>query len=401
MKIFYFGSVCSNEKFNETVAGSRVKPSASAQNFETALIKGFSADSNVELTVASAESIAMYPGGNRLYLKKRKDALTERVRANIIPAFNLPWLKQTGHANGAARLLKKWLKENRDESDKRVLVYGIYPKVVKKLQKVCRKRGCGIYAVITDVPSTMFTYTKSKNLLKRLFSGSYRQLAIDLQDKFDGYVYLTEAMKDEVAPGKPYLVMETIADTTIFDGVENVKKAEPPALMYAGALYKKYGVDLIVDTFERVTRDCELWLFGSGDYEQEIVERAKNNPKIKFFGRVSREEVLLREKQATLLLNIRNSEDDYTKYSFPSKMIEYMLSGTPLVTTKLSGIPEEYYEYCYAVSERASDKIATWIDDILADKDLEQMGERARIFVLENKNAVCQTKKITEFLEQN
>lgn len=398
MKLFYFGSVCSDEKFNETVAKSKVKPSASAQSFESALIKGFSANGEVDLTVASAESIAMYPGGNRIYLGKRQDVLTDRCIANVIPAINLPLLKQAGHARGAGRLLKKWLRDNKDEADKCVLVYGIYPSVVKKLQKVCHRHGCRICALITDVPSTMFTYTKSKNLLKKLFSGSYREMAIALQDEFDCYVYLTEAMKDEVAPEKPYIVMETIADTEIFSGIEGENKSNPPALMYAGALYKKYGVDLIVDSFEKLGSDCELWLFGSGDYEGEIIERAKINTKIKFFGRVSREEVLKREKQATLLLNIRNGEDEYTKYSFPSKMIEYMLSGTPLVTTKLSGIPDEYYGYCYAISERTPESIAEQIDVILADKDLAQMGERAREFVLEKKNNIVQTRSILKFL---
>ena len=71
MKIFYCGSVCGGDVFNKTVAESKVKPSASAQNFETALIKGFSACDGVEVTVASAESIAAFPNGNRLFLKKR------------------------------------------------------------------------------------------------------------------------------------------------------------------------------------------------------------------------------------------------------------------------------------------------------------------------------------------
>ena len=62
MELFYFGSVCSNEVFNRTVADSRVKPSASAQNFEYALMKGLSADSTVQVTAVSAESIAAFPG---------------------------------------------------------------------------------------------------------------------------------------------------------------------------------------------------------------------------------------------------------------------------------------------------------------------------------------------------
>lgn len=400
MKLFYFGSVCSNEVFNNTVAKSRIKPSASAQNFESALIKGFSNNPEVEVFVASAESISIFPGGNRLFLKKRRDVLTDKITANIIPAINLPAIKQQNHAKGAVKLFKKWLKETKDEEDKCVLIYGIYPKVVESMQKACQKYNCKIYALITDVPSTMFTYTSGKSLLKKLFSGSYREKAIALQDKFDGYIYLTEAMKDEVAPGKPYIVIETIADTSIFDSVGECEKSNPPAIMYAGALYKKYGLDMIVDCFEKLECDSELWLFGSGDYEDEIKRRAEKNPKIKFFGRVSREEVLKRELEATLLVNLRNAEDEYTKYSFPSKMVEYLLSGTPLFTTKLSGVPQEYDSFCFTTEENDVEIIAKQIDAALKSEDLHGFGARAKDFVINEKNGTVQAQKILKFLNQ-
>ena len=400
MKIFYFGSVCSQDVFNDTVKRSRVKPSASAQSFESALVKGLSGVADVDLTVASAESIAMYPGGNRLFLKKRKDVLNEGQIANIIPAVNVPLIKQMDHANGAAKLLRKWLKENKDTQEKCVLVYGIYPSVVKSLLKICKKHNCKIFAMITDVPSTMFTYTKSKNVLKRMLSGKYREAAVSIQGEFDGYVYLTEAMRDEVAPQKSYTVVETIADTDIFNALNDVEKSCPPAVMYAGALYKKYGVDMIVDSFEKTTSDCELWLFGSGDYEDEITKRAESNKRIRFFGRVSREEVLRREKMASLLLNIRNSDDVYTKYSFPSKMVEYMLSGTPIFTTELEGIPAEYYDYCYHTTERSTDAIAGQIDKILSDGQKDSIGKKAEKFVKEKKNCDVQAAKIVRFIGQ-
>ena len=72
MKIFYFGSICSDEIFNYTVEKSKVKPASSAQNFEKALIKGFY-ENDIDLTIVSAESIATFPNGNRIYLKKREE----------------------------------------------------------------------------------------------------------------------------------------------------------------------------------------------------------------------------------------------------------------------------------------------------------------------------------------
>lgn len=401
MKIFYCGSVCGGDVFNKTVAESKVKPSASAQNFETALIKGFSACDGVEVTVASAESVAAFPNGNRLFLKKRKDRLTSDITADIVPAINLPYIKNVCHANGTAALFRRWLKTCKADEPKCAFLYGLYPGVAKKMLKECRKSGCSIFAVITDVPATMFTYTKSKNILKRLFSGSYRNRAVGLQDKFDGYVFLTKQMSEAVAPSKPFVVIEAIADSTLFDSLPDVKKAEPRTVMYAGALYRKYGVDMIVSAFEKTENDCELQLFGSGDMENELAEKSKENPRIRYCGRVSRNEILKREKEATLLLNFRNGEDEYTKYSFPSKMTEYMLSGTPLFTSRLDGIPEEYYDYVYSTSAKDSEQLAREMDEILSDGEaLSEMGRRAREFVMNKKNEKCQAGKIVDFLRE-
>jgi glycosyltransferase involved in cell wall biosynthesis len=157
-----------------------------------------------------------------------------------------------------------------------------------------------------------------------------------------------------------------------------------------------------VDVFKKVNSNCELWLFGSGDYEDEIKKSAEIDNRIKFFGRVSRETVLKAEKEATLLLNLRNNNDDYTKYSFPSKMVEYMLSGTPLLTTALDGIPGEYYSFVYSVNENDTEKIALLVDEILKNpEEVQKLGEKAKNFVTENKNCFVQAEKIREFVSHN
>ena len=63
--------------------------------------------------------------------------------------------------------------------------------------------------------------------------------------------------------------------------------------------------------------------------------------RIEFLGMLPRTDVLELQSKATILVNPRQPVGDFTKYSFPSKTIEYMASGTPLLMYKLPGIPEE------------------------------------------------------------
>ena len=153
--------------------------------------------------------------------------------------------------------------------------------------------------------------------------------------------------------------------------------------------------------FGKVTVDCQLWLFGSGDYEEDIKAAAAKDSRIKFFGRVDRETIMKKEQEASLLLNLRNPEDDYTKYSFPSKMIEYMISGTPMLTTRLPGIPDEYNNYLYTV-DYDFNRMAQMIDAILRDtpENRQSLGKKAQDFVMQHKNCEHQVSRMIDFIKQ-
>lgn len=54
------------------------------------------------------------------------------------------------------------------------------------------------------------------------------------------------------------------------------------------------------------------------------------------------------------------------KYSFPSKTMEYMSTGTPVLTTVLPGMPKEYHPYVYLLEEETADAIAEKLGQIFA-----------------------------------
>ena len=113
-------------------------------------------------------------------------------------------------------------------------------------------------------------------------------------------------------------------------------------------------------------------------------------------------EIVAREQEATLLVNPRPTDEEYVKYSFPSKTMEYMASGTPVLTTVLPGMPKEYHPYVYLLEDETAGGITKMLKEVLSnsDEELFRKGTEARRFVLEQKNNVIQARKILEMLSK-
>ena len=77
-----------------------------------------------------------------------------------------------------------------------------------------------------------------------------------------------------------------------------------------------------------------------------------------------------------------------------------MVSGTPVLTTKLPGMPKEYYPFVYLIDEESVEGYARAISETLrqSDESLMEKGRLARNFVLKNKNNVFQADRIIKFI---
>ena len=82
--------------------------------------------------------------------------------------------------------------------------------------------------------------------------------------------------------------------------------------------------------------------------------------------------------------------------------MEYMVSGTPVLTTVLPGMPKEYYPYVYLLEDESPEGIATQLCKILSYPMEERLnkGLSARTFVLKEKSNVQQSKRIIEFFQR-
>ena len=132
---------------------------------------------------------------------------------------------------------------------------------------------------------------------------------------------------------------------------------------------------------------------------ENAIQKQKN---VNYHGKVSNEEMVKIQRKASLLVCPRHDDNYTTKYTFPSKLLEYICAGVPVLSNRLKGIPEEYEDYItFSKSEDPQD----WADIIntIVLYNNEYYCKKAKVAqkkVLEKKSWKKQSKKIIDFLEE-
>lgn len=331
---------------------------------------------------------------------RRREVVSDRLTVDHLAFPNVPVLKQLYLAIGLARTAVVWRWRTRRAPDRLLIVDGAYVSAMASVLPCMRGASsmarigifADLYSYMVDVEDA------SDRRVGVVHSAARRSVARSLA-MLDGYVVLTEQMAEVLnAEGKPYLVMEGLADAQAAspdpDGSE---KTSHPSVLYAGALRKEYGLETLVRGFQAWDEpDAELVVYGQGDYATELSSIADADPRITYHGAVPMAEVVEAEHRAWLLVNPRPADQEFTKYSFPSKNMEYLVSGTAVLTTRLPGMPREYLEHVLTIDEPGPAGVAQALAKALAEgrDGLLRRGEQGRAFVLDHKNNVHQASRI-------
>lgn len=384
MHIIYAVTSCSEEVYNLLFADVSNKPAMPSQKYHRLLIEGLAKHADID--------VVANPPVNRSTMKKCFACLPKErcngVNYTYIPAIRNPLLKSVFVAAGTF-----WNVLCKKKSDSVVIIDCLNRVTGLAALFASKLLGMRCVGIVTDLPDMLLGSNLSKAISRFVISNC------------TDYVILTKAMNDRVNPnGKPYVVLEGHADITMQQkSVSLEKKAFPRVCMYAGAISKLFGLPALIEGFQVASlEDVELYLYGPCDFEEELHDICLKNNNIHYGGLLLNNEIVEKELKATLLVNPRPTNEAYVKYSFPSKNMEYMASGTPLLTTVLPGMPEEYYPYVYLLEEETPEGIAAAMKEIFAksDDELMQKGLAAKEFILNHKNNVVQAAKILEMLKQ-
>lgn len=385
MNILYLSAMFDYDTY-EKIFTKEKKPMHAANKYHHLLCKGLVANG------AKVSTLSVLPTNRQNCDKKfirvpsfERDGFLQRY----IPAFNIPVLR---HISLLVNAFFATLFAKRGS----VLIYDVLlvsPAAGALLAAKLTGKKC--IGIVTDLPYFMPVANSKRGLKTNLY----------LMHKADGYIFLTRQMNDRANPnGKPFAVLEGHVDIDMSAAEHEDFDTPVKKVLYAGTLAKKYGIKNLCEGFaECGVEDAQLHIFGDGDYTPELKELCKVNPNIIYHGNRPNKEVVEAELESHLLVNPRPTSGEFTKYSFPSKTLEYMASGTPVLTAHLAGIPEDYDPYLYYFDDKsvtglrdALSKLLSLPTDVLAKR-----GADTKAFALGQKSNIAQSRKILDFITEN
>lgn len=381
---------------------SKGKAGMSNHNFEKSIITGLSQHKDVYLKCVSTPGVYSYPTNNNKFYTKAEHFTFSGVEMFSVGFCNLRVLKEIWSIISlAVQLLKCISLYEGDRVDVIVntpnerLLYGL------KIARLFSSKKLTQTVIIPDIPSFVTSMDHQYVIKNFLLKFIDKQVMIESSNS-NGLVLLTEAMMDFIKKPVPYMVMEGIVDVNLVSVGNEDAPVEKEIILYAGTLRRIFGVMNLVEAFKKIeNKNVELWICGSGDSKEAIENAAKEDKRIVFYGLVDSVTALRMQRKATILVNPRTSEGEYTKYSFPSKTMEYLFAGKSVIINRLPGIPEEYYDYVYTPDNETVSALAECISTVLALSKEERRikAEKGKGFVIEKKNSFVQTKRILDMIK--
>ncbi len=389
MNILYVSNVCSERVFCRFFENTDQIPSQAAQKYSSLLVKGLKKnDVNIQV-------LSKLPAKNMGYGRHTGFYMSEKARGIIyryLPVYDMPVFRNMLTVALSWMSVKKYIKKNAGKGQTCIIMDVLNISLALGACAACKQSGIPVIGVVTDIP--YFLNHNKKSLMTRLSDW--------MINKCDGYVLLTQQMNDYInKKGRPYAVIEGIADSDIAGMAKHFNRHEKKICLYSGSLDRIHGIQCLAEGFIQADiPEAELHIYGDGDFVPELKKLAEMHKNIVYFGTRMNREVISKQARAALLINPRPSHQVFTQFSFPSKNMEYMVSGTPVLTSRLPGMPEEYWDYVYILEDETAQGIAQILKKLLYcdKKALQEKGLKAKEFVLTQKNEIKQAEKVLQMV---
>lgn len=371
------------------------------------IIQGLAKCGN-EIRVYNKLHIKEYPKGyKKCFIKKDKNTLNGQIPIESLPFVNLPFFSKISYGHKLKRKVLSQIKTDA-ENETAVICYACTAYNLKLLQAIKKANSDVITSIIIpDLPQYMYASegTGIKGFLRSVYLKYMNRLIEKSLKQIDLYVLFSAPMAEYIGCQNKYLVVEGVGKVVVPKTYSSSKENEAlKYVFYGGGISVEYGVKDLVDAFMMIEdSDVRLILCGEGNASEYVLKMAKKDHRIIYKGLVSYVEAQQLLMESDVVVNPRKDNTyNFTKYSFPSKILDTLSAGKPLIGYRLEGIPAEYENHLIFVNDHKIETLSSTIQAVCAwEKDaLVEFGSKAKDFIVTQKSGSIQAKKINDELKR-
>jgi glycosyltransferase involved in cell wall biosynthesis len=350
-KLILIGSVLPPIIFQQWLdAGEVINPSH--QLFLTRLIEGVSNHQNIQvLSLPPVKKTS-----SKRFIPENIYRLGQTIYIQFL-FFNHRWFRPISLSFQIHRYLKKIIRQSQENII--LLIDGnsrLAGAIASRYQHHSRIQTIGIF---TDSPNQI------SDIRPQHIRSWYH-----LHRHHDAYIGITETLLKEFNPSKkPQCILPCIVDA-----IEGAKQHVRPYFFFSGALYERYGVETLIHAYLQLKpKNIDLLIAGFGPVSQRIEQLSQQHRQIKFLGLLN--PTLTRKYQAGAYVNInpRPFDESLDNVSIPSKVLDYISSGAPTLTTRHPFIEAQFNDYIHYIEDSSVDGIRVALKRFLsADYGLAQ-----------------------------
>ena len=154
-------------------------------------------------------------------------------------------------------------------------------------------------------------------------------------------------------------------------------------ILYCGALHRWGGIETLLDAMPMIsTPGARLIVVGRGG-SADLMRRLAATPSVEYLGAVDEPTLARLTEEAEVLANPRPSGVGGNEMNFPSKLLHYLNTLTPVATTLTPGVAPEYRDVVIPAKDDSPAAFATALDRALCltETDRLDLSERIRHFL--------------------
>lgn len=407
VQILFVGCVLPEIVFQDYYAGegsrgSHAVMSVAAQKVQLAMVHGLEVAAGHPIDIVSWLPVGYYPWYGRVCVPTRVYSSASGARLCLTSVINLPLVKQVTQLVSVGRDVRQWASRHRASV---IVCYAPHTPALLACLAAARQFACKVVLVLPDLPQFMDGGLRRRGMARWAKAADVKLLSW-MMHHVDGVIGLTdEAVTKAQLDHIPHIAIQGIVTEQCIGSVPWASEHSAPAykrpsILYAGGVSEEHGVSLLLDAFKYIIGDVRLDICGSGPLVGRVQSDARIDRRIRYFCGLPNQAINDLEQESTVLVNPRLSNTDFGRYSFPSKLLEYMMSGRPVISTVLPGIPASYWNHVIPIRDETPEGLAEVLNEVLAQdiQDLTRIGAATRAFAVDNVGSLAQGRRLWDFI---